>query len=50
MRLTYAVTALLLTALHLPLLDRFIRREEQQLEAQFGPQWRAYRARVRRWV
>jgi protein-S-isoprenylcysteine O-methyltransferase Ste14 len=42
--------ALLMTALHLPLLDLFIRREEKQLAEKFGPQWSAYRARVRRWL
>src|SRR5215510_14402299 len=43
-------TALVATALHLPLMDRFIRREEEQLERQFGEEWRSYRSRVRRWV
>jgi protein-S-isoprenylcysteine O-methyltransferase Ste14 len=43
-------TALVATALHLPLMDRFIRREEEQLERQFGEDWRSYRSRVRRWV
>ena len=43
-------TALVATALHLPLMDRFIRREEEQLERQFGEEWRSYRSRVRRWI
>jgi protein-S-isoprenylcysteine O-methyltransferase Ste14 len=43
-------TALVVTALHLPLMDLFIRREEKQLEQRFGDEWRAYRKRVRRWV
>ena len=42
--------ALVITALHLPLVDRFIRREERQLEAQFGAEWERYRTRVRRWI
>jgi len=42
--------ALALTALHLPLMDRFIRREEAQLERRFGNEWRSYRRRVRRWL
>jgi protein-S-isoprenylcysteine O-methyltransferase Ste14 len=29
---------------------RFIRREEQRLETRFGDQYRAYKARVRRWI
>src|SRR5215510_1130587 len=43
-------TALVATGLHLPLMDRFIRREEAQLERQFGDQWQAYKQRVRRWL
>src|SRR5262245_23013126 len=42
-------TALVATALHLPLMDRFIRREEDQLQRKFGEQWQAYKQRVRRW-
>src|SRR5262249_16443362 len=43
-------TALVATAVHLPVLDRFIQREEAQLERQFGEQWQDYKQRVRRWL
>ena len=43
-------TALVVTALHIPLMDRFIRREEEQLERNFGDEWRSYKRRVRRWL
>jgi protein-S-isoprenylcysteine O-methyltransferase Ste14 len=43
-------TALVVTAIHIPLMDRFIRREERQLERDFGEAWRSYRKRVRRWL
>jgi protein-S-isoprenylcysteine O-methyltransferase Ste14 len=43
-------TALIATALHLPLMDRFIRREEEQLKQQFGDAWQIYKQRVRRWI
>jgi len=43
-------TALVVTALHLPLMDRFIRREEEQLERKFGDEWQSYKQRVRRWL
>ena len=42
--------ALVMTVLHLPLIDLFIRREEVQLERRFGDEWRAYKSRVRRWI
>lgn len=42
--------ALVLTALHLPLVDWMIRREERQLHAQFGDAWVRYAQRVRRWI
>ncbi len=42
--------ALVITLLHLPLMDRFIRREEEQLERKFGDEWRSYKRRVRRWL
>lgn len=40
----------LLTFLHLPLLDLMIRREEKQLEKKFGQKWIAYTKKVRRWI
>ena len=43
-------TALVVTALHIPLMDGFIRREERQLERKFGDEWRSYKRRVRRWL
>ena len=43
-------TALVVTALHIPLMDGFIRREERQLERKFGDEWRSYKGRVRRWL
>lgn len=42
--------AFVLTALHLPLMDRFVRREEAQLERTFGADWLRYKAQVRRWI
>jgi protein-S-isoprenylcysteine O-methyltransferase Ste14 len=42
--------ALVITALHLPLVDLFIRREEKQLERSFGEAWIRYRQSVRRWL
>jgi len=43
-------TALFATAIHLPLIDRFIRREEEQLQRTFGQEWQNYKKRVRRWL
>ena len=43
-------SALAITAVHLPLVDLLIRREERQLEAYFGEAWERYRNRVRRWI
>jgi protein-S-isoprenylcysteine O-methyltransferase Ste14 len=43
-------SALILIALHLPLMDLFIRREERQLERDFGEQWMQYQKQVRRWI
>ena len=42
--------ALVLVSLHIPLMDRFIRREEKQLERSFGDEWRSYKRRVPRWL
>ena len=42
--------AVLFTAIHLPLIDRFIRREEKQLEQTFGKDWVRYKNLVRRWI
>src|SRR5262245_63399820 len=42
--------ACVITALHLPLVDLFIRREEKQLEREFGEAWRGYKSQVRRWI
>lgn len=43
-------TALVMTALHLPLVNLMIRREEEQLERRFGEEFRAYKKQVRRWL
>jgi protein-S-isoprenylcysteine O-methyltransferase Ste14 len=43
-------TALVATALHVPLMDVFIRREEKQLERDFGEAWRSYKTQVHRWL
>ena len=43
-------SGLILTALHLIAIDRFIRREEKQLERAFGEDWIEYRNHVRRWL
>jgi len=42
--------ALAITAIHLPFVDLFIRREERQLEQRFGDEWVRYRRSVRRWI
>jgi protein-S-isoprenylcysteine O-methyltransferase Ste14 len=42
--------ALAITAIHLPFIDLFIRREERQLEQRFGDEWARYRRSVRRWI
>ena len=44
-----SVTAVAFTILHLPLMDRMVRREEAQLEQRFGPAFAEYKRRVRRW-
>jgi protein-S-isoprenylcysteine O-methyltransferase Ste14 len=43
-------TALFITAIHLPFVDLFIRREEKQLEKEFGEEWVRYKKQVRRWI
>ena len=43
-------TALIMTAVHLPFVNLWIRREERQLEEKFGDRFRAYKKQVRRWV
>jgi protein-S-isoprenylcysteine O-methyltransferase Ste14 len=43
-------TALFMTAIHLPFMDLFIRREEKQLEKEFGEEWVRYKKQVRRWI
>jgi protein-S-isoprenylcysteine O-methyltransferase Ste14 len=43
-------TALYMTAIHLPFIDLFIRREEKQLEKDFGEEWVRYKKQVRRWT
>lgn len=43
-------TALFVIAIHIPLMDLFIRREEKQLERDFGEEYRSYKKRVRRWL
>jgi protein-S-isoprenylcysteine O-methyltransferase Ste14 len=45
-----SVAAVFITALHLPLVDVFIRREEQKLAREFGDDWLQYRRRVHRWL
>jgi protein-S-isoprenylcysteine O-methyltransferase Ste14 len=43
-------SALVLTAIHLLLVDMMIRREERQLERKFGEEWLRYKQQVRRWL
>jgi protein-S-isoprenylcysteine O-methyltransferase Ste14 len=42
--------AVLITVIHLPVVDLFIRREEKQLGREFGDEWQHYRRQVRRWL
>src|SRR5215831_10493777 len=41
---------IVLTVIHLPLVNFMIRREERQLEQSFGDTWREYAQRTRRWI
>jgi protein-S-isoprenylcysteine O-methyltransferase Ste14 len=43
-------SGIVLTALNVLLVDFMIRREERQLERQFGDEWIHYRSQVRRWI
>jgi protein-S-isoprenylcysteine O-methyltransferase Ste14 len=43
-------SGILLTALNVVLVDFIIRREEKQLEREFGEHWERYRNQVRRWL
>ena len=43
-------SGLFITAIHLPLVDLFIRREEKQLERSFGEEWIQHKKRVHRWL
>jgi protein-S-isoprenylcysteine O-methyltransferase Ste14 len=45
-----SLAGLMITAFHLPLANRFIRREEKQLEREFGEEWIRYKEHVRRWL
>jgi protein-S-isoprenylcysteine O-methyltransferase Ste14 len=45
-----SITGLVVTTLHLPLVDLMIRREEKQLEVQFGQSFIDYKNKVRRWI
>lgn len=42
--------ALAITAIHLPFVGLFIRREERQLKQRFGDEWMRYSRSVRRWI
>jgi protein-S-isoprenylcysteine O-methyltransferase Ste14 len=42
--------AVLITIIHFPFIDLFVRREEKQLERDFGDDSLRYRRRVRRWL
>ena len=43
-------SALFATAIHIPFINLFIRREEMQLERVFGRAWLDYKKRMRRWL
>jgi protein-S-isoprenylcysteine O-methyltransferase Ste14 len=40
----------IITILHLPIVDMMIRREETQLEKTFGKDWLEYKKKVHRWI
>lgn len=42
-------SGVILTFLHLPLVDLMVRREERQLEKSFGKEWLEYKEKVQRW-
>lgn len=41
---------IVLTIINILAVDLFIRREEKQLEREFGEEWVSYKSRVRRWL
>ena len=43
-------SGIVLTALDILLVKFMIRREEKQLEREFGEEWVRYRSQVRRWL
>jgi protein-S-isoprenylcysteine O-methyltransferase Ste14 len=43
-------TGVVLTVINLFLVDLFVRREEKQLEQEFGEEWISYKNKVRRWL
>jgi protein-S-isoprenylcysteine O-methyltransferase Ste14 len=43
-------SGVVLTAINILVVDIMIRREEKQLERDFGEEWVRYRSRVRRWL
>jgi protein-S-isoprenylcysteine O-methyltransferase Ste14 len=43
-------SALVLTAIHLPLVYMMIKREEKQLARKFGENWIRYKQQVGRWL
>jgi len=45
-----SLSGLVITAIHIPLIDIFIRREEKQLKKNFREEWIRYAKRVHRWL
>ena len=43
-------SALVNIVVQIPLVALFIRREEKQLDKDFGEQWMSYKTHVRRWI